>query len=369
MTNTKKSIAFVISNLRSGGAERVVATLANYFADKYHVHIIKKTNAAPFYELNSKIKVHALVDKEKGSSNVIFAVLSNIKLVQRIKQISTENSIDILIGFTTTSSVLSIFAAKSLKIPCIISERNNPVAVPPNAMWSFLRNSYYKNANALVVQTKANASFFSKYISKEKIKVIVNPIAQELIEKRAELEPSEEKIILNVGRLNANKAQDVLIKAFEQLNHPDYKLVLIGNGPKKEQYQALTKDLNLSNKVIFTDSIDNVYDYYLKASIFAFTSRSEGMPNALMEAMYFGLPCVSTDCPNGPSDLIKNHENGILVPVDDQEALTKNMDLLIQNKHMRATLGAKAKKTAIHFELDTIALEWEKLISSSLNTN
>ncbi|MFX0558427.1 glycosyltransferase family 4 protein [Maribacter sp. CXY002] len=369
MDSEKKNIAFLINGLQAGGAERVVVTLANFFVNTYNVNIIKKNSGRSFYEIHPDIKVHTLTNTIQNSTNLISAIYGNFKLIIGIKRICKLQNIDILIGFTTTSSVLAILVAKSLNIPSIISERNNPIVVPPNLFWQFLRNRTYKTADFLVVQTNANKSFFSQYIDNEKIRVILNPISEDIISHKNRPTSNKEKIILNVGRLNNNKAQDVLIKAFANIPNNDWKLILVGDGPKIEEYKKLAFELGVSSNVIFTGNIANVQDYYSRASIFAFTSQSEGLPNALMEAMYYGLPCISTNCPNGPSDLITTNENGILIPVGNHYELSEQLKLLINKPKLRSKLGKNALKTSKAFELEQITNQWNNLILSSLKEN
>ena len=174
---------------------------------------------------------------------------------------------------------------------------------------------------------------------------------------------NKENIILYVARLDKNKAQDTLLKAFSKIDNKDWKLVLVGDGNKRKEYEQLANKLNIIDSVIFTGKINNPEYYYNRAKIFAFTSKSEGFPNALIEALSFGLPCVSTNCPSGPSELIDDGNNGFLIPVGDSKALQNKLNLLIEDDKLRNNLSKKANLKGKEFHIDNVCLKWERLIS------
>lgn len=359
----KKNIAFLIYSLTSGGAERVLTTLANKFVNQYNVTIITLAESDSFYKLNPLIEIFNCGSQTNENSK--FQTIKNhFKTLKIIGEIIKLKKIDLLIGFTTSVNVFTIIAARKNKIPSIISERNNPVADPPNLLWKTLRNFYYKYANYLVVQTVSNKQFFHKIMPSDKVVIIKNPIATVLAEKRIlQAGISKDNIILSVGRLDANKAQDLLIKAYAKIPNAGWQLIIIGDGDKKQSYETLTKELNISDKVIFLGNISKVHDYYNKASIFVFTSKSEGFPNALAEALYFGIPSISTNCPHGPSDLIEHNVNGILIDVDDQIMLEKQLLKLINNDDIRKTFSREAIESTEKLNIDKVTNEWLKYLN------
>lgn len=362
----KKKIAFVIAGLESGGAERVVSTLANELCNKYEIIIITLWDVESFYTLDSRIKHFKCANKSLISTNIVQAIRNNLQLLKKLKSILKENKIDLTIGFTTTASILALISSKSIKIPCIISERSNPNVKVLGKLWRFLRKKYYPTATYLVVQTNQNLLYYSQFLSKEKIKILPNPLSKELIANK-KINATRERTILNVGRLDKNKSQDVLIRAFSNIEANDWQLIFVGDGSEKDNYIKLTQSLNLESKVSFVGNSTQVYNYYNSSSIFAFTSKSEGFPNVLIEAMYFELPCISTDCPNGPSEIINEGSNGFLIPVDDQNALEKKLKLLMLSDDLCNNIGQDAFISAKNYETDSIVKKWDELINKSMS--
>lgn len=360
-----KKIAFVLPGLDSGGAERVVSTLANELCNTYEVIIITLWDVEPFYKLDDNIKHIKCASKPLISSSIFQALSNNFYLIKKIKTILKDHDVDLTIGFTTTANILATIASRARNIPCIISERSNPHIYVLNKLWSTLRKFTYNKVDLLVVQTEDNKSNFSKYISKEKIKVLPNPLSRHLID-RKKYSPKE-NIILSVGRLDKNKSQDLLIRAFSSINTDGWRIVFVGDGDEKLNYINLTKSLGLESKVDFLGNVTNVYDYYNSSKIFAFTSQSEGFPNVLIEAMYFELPCISTNCPSGPSEIINNDHNGFLIPVNDQQALEKKLSLLITSEELRNEIGKNAYLSAKEYETDAIVKKWNLIIQKLIS--
>ncbi|MEP2279025.1 glycosyltransferase family 4 protein [Maribacter sp.] len=366
----KKNIAFLIYSLNSGGAERVVSTLSNGLCNNFNITIITIINDKPFYKLKENIKVIACKDhKFRLKNKLLNSLKTNCYLYKDIKKICKNESIDIIIGFMTESNVLAIFTAKALKIPVIVSERNYPPLASISNFWKVMRRITYPKTNILVVQTKPIFDFFKNTMKEEKIKILANPISKNHSEAKKNLRIHKENIILNVGSLNRQKGQDIAIRAFAQVNAPNWQLHLLGEGPKRKEYTSLIKELEMEDKIILNGRNNYISNYLLKSKIFIFPSRFEGFPNALTEAMYMGLPCISTDCPTGPQELIKDGVNGFLTPVDNIEILAKTIDKLIRNKDLRQIMGQKAAKSVTHLEEDKVTKHWEKLINTTLQNS
>jgi len=361
----QKHIAFVIYSLDSGGAERVVSTLANYFSKIYKVTIITIIKKPSFYKLDPTINLKYCLEDTAPSQTTLGALKNNLNLIKILRKQFRSNKIDIVLSFMTTSNVISIIAAKSLRLPCIISERSNPYIYTHNSFWNTLIRLTYKKANALVVQSKLINDYYEKIVEANKIIILPNPISKDLSAKKENF-LNRKKIILNVGRLDKNKSQDLLIKAFANINHADWQLVFAGDGHLLETYKNLVKDLNIAKSVSFVGNVNGIETYYNTSSIFAFTSKSEGFPNALVEAMYFELACISTDCPTGPAEVIEDNENGFLIEVNDQKALENKLNQLMTNKMLRNTFGKKAYETVKAFETKSVAEKWHKIIIESL---
>lgn len=363
----KKTIAFVLPSLNAGGAQRVVSTLANALILEYNVCLIVSYECKPFYKLNPDVNIeYCQPDSNyRQNPNPIQSLINNFRLIKKIIHILKNYDADIAIGFMPVTNIYTIIATKFLKIPNIISERANPRFNSFGKFWTFIRRIGYRYADCLVVQTKANKEYFKNYV-KSSIEIINNPLDLELLEKR-NLQTPKENIVLNVGRLAFPKNQDLLIRAFSNIDNANWKLILVGDGKNFQDYKILIDSLNMQDKIILAGNSQEVHKFYNTSKIFAFTSQLEGFPNALIEAMYYGLACISTDCPNGPSEIIKNNYNGVLIPVSDQNALEENLSKLMQNVTLQNAFSKKAVETTIAFHPMDIALQWTDLINNMID--
>ena len=363
---SRKKISFIIGWLYAGGAERVVSTLSNQLIDKYEVHIVVLTKSTPFYSLNKNIKLFYCREQFQPSNNISQSLKANYFLYKTISNYLKKEKINLVIGFTTSVNVLAILASIKNNIPCIISERNYPKKSNTNLQWRILRKLLYKKAKFLVVQTSEIKAQFEPIITSNKIIILNNPISPELTKAR-DFNFKKENIILNVGSLINQKAQDVLIKAFANIDNENWELIIIGEGEKRKEYEALIKVLKLNDKVKLLGRTKDVAHFYNKSKIFAFTSVFEGFPNALIEAMHFGLACVSTDCPTGPSKLITHDYNGYLFPVGDQNQLEVYLSELINNENLREQFSSNAIKSVESYKAESVTLDWTYLFEKALN--
>ena len=353
----------MLPSLKAGGAERVVSTIANQLIEEYEITIIVFYECTPFYPLDGRINIVFCKKVYRKESSSIQSIKTHIQLFKKSLQILKQENTRIVIGFMTTANIYAVIAAKRLRIKSIISERIHPEHEVISKFWLVLKKFFYPKSNRLIVQTKAIKSYFKGFVANERLEIIKNPLAPELILKR-DLSKTKERLILNVGRLDDQKNQDLLIKAFANIPNKNWKLVLIGEGTNRLLYTNLIAKLNLQEQVILKGNVNCVEDYYNTASLFVFTSRFEGYPNALTEAMYFGIPCISTDCPSGPSELISNAVNGFLIPIGNQNLLETKMKLLMNDENLRTKFNTNALKSTIGFEAEHIALQWKSIINN-----
>lgn len=357
-----KKIVFLTNSLGAGGAERVIVNLANFLSENYIVSIYVLVGNKSHYYLKDTIKVVFLNENYKKSNFIIDGLIKNLRTLKKIRLLSIENSFDFVISFTVTLNIIALFPVLFGKAKIIISERSNPNIYKPNFIWGFLRKVLYGNCDNLVVQTDGNKLFFSDFVDEKKIITIPNPISNSLIEKRIEYN-TREKIILTVGRLDYNKNHQLLLHAFARLNLPDWKIRVVGDGILKQELVELAKELNISDAVDFIGNVKDVENYYNTASIFAFTSLSEGFPNALLEALSFGLPTISSNCDFGPSNLIEHNVNGLLFKNNNLDELINNLQELVNNNDLRLKLSSNAIQKASKFETEKIANQWLQLIN------
>ena len=357
-------IAFVIYGLGAGGAERAVTGLANHWTCKHDVVIITLVKTDPFYKLDLRVRQQYCLKTQQINTNFVKSSINVSRRILRLIKILKKEQPDVLLSFTTTPNIYAIWMGKLLKIPCIISERANHNVDKLPKTQEKVRNFSYRRLYKLIVQTQGNKKYYKALIPENKIVVIPNGVSENLQKsKKVKLE-NKEKIILNVGAFRDGKAQDDLIKAFAKVNNNQWQLIFLGDGPNLGKFKMLARQLNIFERIQFLGAKKNVADYYNKASVFVFTSRHEGFPNALLEALYFGLPSISTDCPHGPSDLIKDGTNGFLVSVGNQEELCNKLNLLLDREDLRYALGKAAAVRSKKYEISTIAEQWMNVIES-----
>lgn len=347
-------IAFLISSLNAGGAERVVSLLANELSLTNDIVIITLSKEKPFYKLNDSITIKQLGVLNSGK-NPLKSIVSNLFLIYKITLLIRSLKIKNLICFMTTSNVLGVISGKLLsKIKVSISERANP-RFEDLGYWNFLRRKTYKFADRLVVQSEEICSYFKSFIDERKIVIIPNPV--KIVDSNKN---NKEKIILTVGRVDANKNQEKIIRSFSKVKKEGWKLVICGDGPLLSKLKNLVISLNINDAVEFKGIVKNIEKHYKRAAIFAFSSHSEGFPNVLLEAMNYGCACISTDCPTGPSILIKNNVNGFLIPLADEVTYTNHLQNLIDDEKTRNLLVSNAKSSLENYALNKVAEQWIK---------
>lgn len=347
-------IAFLISSLNAGGAERVVSLLANELSLTNDVVIITLSKDEPFYKLNDSITLKQLGVLNSGT-NPLKSIFSNLVLIYQITLLIRSLKINSLICFMTTSNVLGIISGKMLSnIKVTISERANP-KFEDVGYWNFLRRKTYKLADRLVVQSEEISNYFKSFIDERKISIIPNPI--KIVDS---FKNNKEKIILTVGRVDENKNQEQIIRSFSRLKQEGWRLIICGDGSLLSKLKDLVIDLNINDAVEFKGIVKNIEKQYERASIFAFSSLSEGFPNVLLEAMNYGCACISTDCPTGPSMLIKNNVNGFLIPLADEVTYTNHLQKLINNEKTRNIFVSNAKSSLENYALNKVADQWIK---------
>ncbi len=356
----KLKIAFCIPSLGSGGAERVMSILANKFVENgYEVSIIMLSHNLCVYSLSEKVHIECLNCDDDGSLPYIKRYPLRLKKIRNaVKKLSP----DVVVSFMSETNIDVCFALRGMKIPVIVSERNDPKIDPASKLKQIMRKIAYRKPKGFVFQTPDAQAYFSKKIQKRS-KIILNPLTGVLPEP---FEGEREKRIVAVGRLNKQKNFPMLIDAFLEFikNHPEYVLEIYGEGVLEEQLKKYIEEKQLSEKVILKGFCKDVHEKTLSAEMFVMSSDFEGMPNALLEALAIGLPCISTDCPcGGPRMLIKPYENGILVPIKDSAKMLEAMEYMAKNPDKAKEMAKNAIKVRERADVDTITKEWLEIVN------
>lgn len=354
-------ILFCIDTMTKGGAERVIANLANMFAEEDNdVFVLTLLKGNSSYKLDSKIHFDSLEIKE-GKKNVFEKIFYTLKNVIDVKKYIKKNNFDIVISFLPRASWYSAIATRTVNTKLIISERNNPASIYKSFFQKKMYRMVYNMADGVVFQTNDAKSFFSKRVQNNSV-VIPNPVNDTFFDNKSI--KKRLKNIVNVGRLSEQKNHKLLINAFADFSreYPDYKLIIYGEGPLRKELEKQVEDLNLGDKVLLPGIVDDIKNKIYNSSMFVFTSNYEGMPNSLMEAMALGVPCISTDCPcGGPREIIDDGINGILVPVNDKDMIVASMKKIIEDD-LLDSFSENAKKKMKDYKIDIINKKWKEYI-------
>ncbi|PKM68173.1 MAG: glycosyltransferase family 4 protein [Firmicutes bacterium HGW-Firmicutes-2] len=351
-------ILFVVPGMGYGGAERVISILSNAFVTKGDsVKIINfDKEGITAYHLNAKVDLYKLGNMNTKSLKSIVSFINNLR-----SMIKAYNP-DVIISFINDVCAITALANIGLKYPLIYSERNDPRFINNSLKeksYGFLVKSL---TDGFVFQTNGAKNLYSKKV-RNRSAVILNPIQMDAFPKCWQGE--REKLIVSVGRLHPQKNQKLLIKAFSNIAdaYPDYIMKIYGEGPLKQELINQIHELELSERIFLEGNVENILERIVSAEIFAYSSNYEGLPNALMEAMVLGIPCISTDCsPGGAAMLIENEKNGLLVPIEDELALTNGLDYLLKNKEAASRMGACAINLVNEVNEEHIVREWQSFI-------
>ena len=354
-----KKVLFYVHSLNKGGAERVVVTLVDYLKKNYDITILTDIIDETEYILPEGVQ-RIVIGECKGKFGV-----GRFKRLFKIRNYCKLITPDVCIAFMISCALRLISANRFNKLPIIVSVRSNPNYEYSKKAQMTNINKKFALASKVVCQTEYQKDCFDEKVQRIAT-VIKNPISSEF--KKIETVESKKKIV-SVGRLYDYKNQKMLIQAFAQFEkkYSDYVLVIYGEGPYRNELEREIENVSLKNKIFLPGESKHVAQDISDAEVFVLSSNTEGMPNALMEAMAVGLACISTDCPcGGPRSLIRHRENGLLCEMNDVAQLAAYMEELTQNKDYRKMLGENAKKIIEECSIDTISSEWERVIQEVL---
>ena len=352
----KMRIMFVIDSMYKGGAERVISNLANAMCNDNDVAITTINNLCSNYVLDDKIKRYCLtiLDEKKH----LFKLINIINKIKNLVKYKRNFKPDIVIAFLPKSCFYTVISNFFCKSKIILSERNNPEITYKKISYKILMKLLYPKSNGFVFQTEDAKNFFSKKIQ-QKCTVIPNPINEEFMIK--EYNGKRKKVIVNVGRLDKQKNQELLIRAFTVFasKYPEYRLNIYGEGELRDYLQNVILQCQMENKIHLFGNVNDIKDKIIDAKMFVLSSLYEGMPNALMEAMALGIPSISTDCPcGGPKYLIRNSINGILIQNDNIDELLAAMELLANDEILANKISHEAHKITTILNPKEINQKW-----------
>ena len=355
------NIVLVTGSLQGGGAERVLSGMANFWAEKGWAVTFATWTGPPstdFYTLDPAVQ-RVWLDDHAANDSILLRFRLTLLRILRFRKLLRDLNPDIVLSFITTSNVLTLISTVGLQIRIIVSERNNP-ACSTRISWLYkiLRKALYVQADAVVAQTHDVAQWIQK-TCRVKVDVIPNPLRP-----LPDTFDEREHLILAVGRLTRQKGFDLLLQSFARIqgDFGDWKVLIVGSGPERATLQDLCDSLNLAGRIEFMQPVKGIESLMSRAALVVQPSRFEGFPNVVLESMGMGAAVISTDCPWGPSELIRDGVNGRLVPVDDVDSLARAMAELIEQPELRRRLGQEARRVREDYRQEKIMAEWERCV-------
>ncbi|MCM1153960.1 MAG: glycosyltransferase [Roseburia sp.] len=351
-------LAFYIGSLNKGGAERVFINLAEYFLKQgYRVVMVTQYRKEDEYELPAGIArvISDITPQETTKSRLV----NFFRRVGRLHRIWQKEQPDLVLSCVGKNNFMAVVTTMFTKTKPVVSVVGEAAEEYPNFLMKTLADILFPFAAGIILQTERSRSFFSRRIGKTAV-ILPNSLNPAFL--RPRYEGVREKRIVSVGRLDANKNHEMMIRAFVRLmdRYPEYTLTIYGEGDLHGYLQEMTDSLGVAGRVFLPGVIPDVAGQIEKASLFLLTSYSEGVSNALIEAMALGLPVIATDVPSGGTvELIKDGENGLVIPVGEEDALVAAMDRVLSDAALAKRLGEEAHRLQERLAPERVNRQWQ----------
>ena len=386
----KPRVAVLIYSLAAGGAERVVSLLLPELTKHYEVTLVLM-NETIFYEVPEGVKIRYL-ERSRSDESGWKKLLKLPLLSWKYRRFCRKEGIGLSVSFMTRPNyVNSLSRILGSGATTVLSERALPSKQYGGAGVSSRINRrlirlLYPHAERILANSQGNrGNLGEKFgIEREKISVIYNPvdlkaIAEAVKEPFPGPEFGEAFVYLTVGRMDRGKNHRMLLEAFATIDADDRRLVLVGDGPLRSELESQAASLGISDRVVFAGRQRNPFVWMARADCFVFTSRHEGFPNVLVEALACALPVISTDCLAGPREILDERSDyarplpriregryGILTAVDDVEAMAESMQKMYNDAKIRKKYREIGPARAKEFSIEKIASQYLNLLETTL---
>jgi glycosyltransferase involved in cell wall biosynthesis len=369
-------LVFYTHALTTGGVERVAATLASYWAELgWQITIITdQPTSEDFYPLPHSVRRLVLTDNQP-SRNQLEGLIRNIGRVRALrKQLKTEAP-DVAIAMMPGQNCILALARLGLPLLAVGSEHVHPPFAGLSSTWKLIRKVCYRFLDAVTALTEPSRELILQNTRAARVSVIPNPVTIPMDSGEPRLDPeqlsSSSHLVLAAGRLSSEKGFDLLIQAFVQIKSqfPDWNLVILGDGNQRNELEQQIRRSGSSERILLPGTAGNIGAWYQAADLFVLSSHFEGFGNTLMEALAHGTPAVSTDCEAGPRYIIRHEQDGVLIPVNDAEALAAALARLMADDSLRGEFASRASECADRFSTARVAALWEALFLELTDQN
>lgn len=369
-----RRILVAVSSLGPGGAERAAVNLCNAWAARGDAVTLLATFSGRgecFYPLSDAVTLVYLCDLV-GPGKRMWRGATRLWSARRFVR---ERRPEVVISFLTNVNVAMIIATAGLGVPVVVCERTNPQKYELPLVLRVLRQALYRWAALVTVQTDQLAkSLGTSWCNAKRLTVLPNPISPDLLADSGTLprkHPTRRRL-LAMGRLSSEKQFGMLIELFHSLHgtFPEWDLWIVGDGPLKAELVRQVAALGLEQRAHLPGKTRDPGSMYLQADAFVLTSSYEGFPNVLLEAMAFGIPCVSFDCPYGPREITHAGQDALLVPAGDTAGLAAALQQVMRDDSLRRTLGTRASASVRErFSLAATLNRWDAVFDEVVKRN
>lgn len=357
-------VMFVLAGLGAGGAERVVALVsAEMIRRGERVCVVSFDSPEdPVYHAFAPGVELVRLGIPAGGSSFFRGMVASWRRMRALRAAIRQRRPGAVISFLTKINVITGMAARGCGIPVFLSERNNPDRQRAHPLWALAWKWAARRAEAVVLQTEAIRALYPVDIAR-RAQVVPNPVETLAVERVAHDRPQ----LTAVGRLTGQKGFDLLIAAFAQIapEFPEWDLTIWGEGPDRLKLQQQISDSGFANRIFLPGNSATPGGWIASADAFVLSSRFEGFPNVLIEAMHAGLPVVSFRCDFGPDEIVSDGIDGILVERESVPALVQALRVILSDKQLRESLGRAAFASAARFDLPEIVSKWETIVKNA----
>lgn len=364
--NERKKIAFYIGSLHKGGAERVFVNLADYFqAEGYRVVMVTQYRKEDEYDLPDGIeRVLSDIEEEEVSAS---RVINFFRRLNKLHAIWKKEKPDLVLSCIGKNNFMAVVTTMGTKTKAVVSVVGEAKEEYPSREMRMLADILFPLAAGVILQTERSRGFFCRKVGKKAV-ILPNSLNPAFI--RPRYEGAREKRIVSVGRMDANKNHEMQLRAFAALKdkYPDYILEIYGDGELRSHIEETAAELGIAKRVSLPGVVQDVAARICRASLFLLTSYSEGVSNALIEALALGLPVIATDVPSGGTEeLMEDGVNGLVIPAGDLTALTRAMDRLLGNADYADRLGREAARIQEKLAPECVNPQWKAYFQSIID--